>query len=241
MPELEAKGPRRMKDGDSMINESNLAARHLLAESWIENVYNCIDGSRVVDEYHLRHGVEALLILTVSSYYGAQAEVQKLLPHIEGKDVVEIGAGVGMLSIQIARYAKRVWAIEADPAWSWVFTNCLYAVKPTNLTWIFGNARDFIGVLRPDVAVVYTRSDVKGMGAIAAQMAPFVVRGPLVEWRERYGQHMTAEQLSYAEEIATEAMLARPEGTRRGLDRATLKDIEQKFIERFGALPEIPA
>jgi len=211
--------------------QTDLKAAHLLAESWIEKIYEAYDGSVAVDEYHERHNVNSLLILTVGSYYAAQAEVQKLLPRIEGKTVIEIGAGVGMLAIQIARYAKYVWAIEADPGWSWVFTEFLYEIKPPNLTWIFGRAQDLIGSLHADVAVVYTRSDLKGMGAIAHQMAPELIRGPLVEFDERYGQMMTPDQLTVAQELATAAML-NGHGI-RGLDGAKLRAVEAEFKRRF--------
>lgn len=210
---------------------SSAEAAHLLAESWIEKVYASTDGNPAVMDYMDRHEVDSMLILTVASYYAAQGEVQKLLPHIEGKTVVEIGAGVGMLALQMARYAKHVWAIESDPAWSWIFTKHLYELKPPNLTWIFGRAQDLVGVLHADVAVVYTRSNVKGMGAIAKQMAPELIRGPLVEFDERYGEFWTAEQLAYAKEISSEAMLA--VNNPRGLDGDALRAVEAKFRERF--------
>lgn len=207
-------------------------AAHLLAESQIERIYERGDDrAELLNEYMDRHEVDSMLILTVASHYAAQAEVQKLLPHIEGKVVVEIGAGVGMLALQIARYAKHVWAIEADPAWSWVFTNCLYELKPANLTWIFGRAQDLIGVIHADVAVVYTRSNVKGMGAIARQLAPEIIRGPLLEYNERYGEFLTPEQLAYAEEIATAATLNA--GGPLGMDGEALREVAEKFARRY--------
>lgn len=200
------------------------------AEAAIAGIYDRKEGSLAVEQYFADHEINSMLILTVSSWYAAQAEVQKLIPDITGKTVVEIGAGVGMLALQMARYAKYVWAIEADPSWSWVFTEHLYRLKPPNLTWIFGRAQDLIGSLYADVAVIYTRSDLKGMGAIGAAMASRVVRGPRVEYSERYGGQMTAAQLKLAEEMATEAMLK--VGSRRGMDGATLRDLEKRFMER---------
>ena len=75
----------------------------------------------------------------------------------------------------MARRARSVIAIEVDPAWSWVFTRSLYAHKPPNLTWVFGDARQIAKWVRADVAVVFTRSGVKEMQKIAEQMAPRVV------------------------------------------------------------------
>lgn len=225
-----------MSENPQAVDQSNREAAHILAESWIERIYETFDGSDIVASFHDRHGIDSLLILTVASYYGAQAEVQKLIPSIEGKTVVEIGSGVGMLALQMARYASHVWAIEADPAWSWVFTNCLYAIKPPNLTWIFGRAQDMIGMIHADVAVVYTRSDVKGMGAIARHMAPVLIRGPLVSLEERYQEMMTPEQLAYAQEIATNAMLKLPGDSRRGLTGQQLREVEKAVLVKFPEL-----
>jgi hypothetical protein len=203
------------------------------AEALIELLYESLDGNPAVENFHERHEIDSLLILTVGNWYAAQAEVQKLIPDITGKTVVEIGAGVGMLALQMARYAKHVWAIEADPGWNMVFTRCLYALKPVNLTWIFGRAQELVGVLKADVAVVYTRSDIKGMGVVAAQMAPVLIRGPLVEYSERYSDFMTKEQLAWIEEHATTAMMESFNG-RRGMKRQALLDLEQRFNDKFG-------
>lgn len=225
-----------MSDNPPAVDQSTREAAYLLADSWIESIYETFDGSDLVSRFHDRHEIDSLLILTVGSYYGAQAEVQKLIPQIEGKTVVEIGAGVGMLALQMARYASHVFAIEADPAWSWVFTNCLYAIKPPNLTWIFGRAQDMVGLIHADIAVVYTRSDVKGMGAVARHMAPVLIRGPLVSLEERYQEMMTPEQLAYAQEIATNAMLKLPGDSRRGLTGQQLREVEKAVLAKFPEL-----
>ena len=53
-----------------------------------------------------------------------------LAPWIDGKRVIEVGAGVGFLAIEMAKRAKSVIAIECDPAWSWIFTQPLQLHKP---------------------------------------------------------------------------------------------------------------
>lgn len=95
-----------------------------------------------------------------------------LSSRIKGKTAIEIGAGVGFLAIEMARYAKHVWAVEKDPAWSWVFTKHLYRFKPKNLTWVFGDARDLIGTLKVDLAIVVTCSgetELKHIGELLAK------------------------------------------------------------------------
>ena len=170
------------------------------AERLIETVYESNEGSDLVMSYMDRHGVNSLCVLTVDSYRDALQEIEKLWPRIKGKIVVEIGAGVGMLAIQMAKFAKRVYAIEADPAWAWVFTDALYAVKPANLTYIFGRAQEMVGILKADVAVIYTNSDVGGMAKLASEFAPAVIRGPLVPFADR--TVADPEDIAFAERVA---------------------------------------
>ena len=132
---------------------------------------------RMVEDYHARHDNPSLLILTVCDRRTARREAKKLLRLIEGKTVIEIGAGVGLLSLEMAKTAAHVYAIELDPSWSWVFVEHLYFNKPQNLTFIFGDARELIGKLRADVAVIYTRSGIETMRDIAKQLAGFTVMG----------------------------------------------------------------
>ena len=52
--------------------------------------------------------------------------------------------------------------------------------KPRNVSYLFGAVDEFVGVVKGDVAVICTRSDVEGMKLIAQQFAPnLVLRGPL--------------------------------------------------------------
>ncbi len=143
----------------------------------IEMVYEDLVCSDGVYDYDQRHGVRSLTILTICSPEEAWAVVLPFQEQIRDKVVVEIGAGVGFAALEMAKYAKTVYAIEADPAWSWAFTRNLYKTKPSNLTWIFGSAQEMMGKIKADVAVVFTRSDQEGMAALAKQFAPEVIEG----------------------------------------------------------------
>jgi hypothetical protein len=86
----------------------------------------------------------------------------------------------------MAKIAKSVFAIEVDPAWSWVFTHSLYRHKTKNLTWIFGSAESVVEWLNGDVAVIVTRSGIEEMRALAYRMAPRVLMLGLDEIKGKY-------------------------------------------------------
>lgn len=151
-------------------------------ETIIDMAYECLEGCEDLLKYHERHGTPSMLILTQHCPDVAQRTAALLRDRIEGKNVIEIGAGVGFLAVEMARYAKSVVAIEADPAWSWVFTRSLYRHKPTNLTWIFGSAEHMIGTITGDVAVILTHSGIEEMRQIGLAFAPDVLM-PLQEPR----------------------------------------------------------
>ena len=92
-----------------------------------------------------------------------------------GKTVVEIGGGIGLLALHLGLHAKRVYCIEANPMWSWIFATVLLQSKPKNVSFLFGAADEFLGTVKGDVAIYCTHSDVKGMGLVAAQFAPLVI------------------------------------------------------------------
>ena len=145
------------------------------AETLIEVAYDTLEGAEDLLAYHARHGTPSLLILTQHSPQIAVETARLLSSELLGKRVIEIGAGVGFLAIEMAHYAKEVFAIEVDPAWSWIFTRSLYAHKPPNLTWIFGTAESVADILRGDVVVILTRSGAEELRSIAARMAPRVI------------------------------------------------------------------
>jgi tRNA G37 N-methylase Trm5 len=130
-----------------------------------------------------RHGIVAAPNLTVLDDEIAGLIVARLEPRIAGKTVVEIGGGIGVLSLHMAMVAKRVYCIEANPMWSLAFAELLLKRKPRNLSYLFGAADEFVGVVRGDVAIVCTHSGLASMMSTAKQFAPVAVDfyGELVE------------------------------------------------------------
>lgn len=140
----------------------------------VENYYEAMEGSRALEEYHERHGTESQLILTVYDDERAAMTAEFLRPRIEDKIVVEIGAGIGLLSCHMATIARRVYAIEVDPCWSSCFIAALYAKKPKNLTFIFG-AADEAPHINADVALFCTHSGHESMYRAGSRFAPVVI------------------------------------------------------------------
>lgn len=141
----------------------------------LDAVYEQLEGVPAVEGYHERHMTQSLGILTVCSAFDARRLIKPLRGKLLNKSVVEIGAGVGFLALELARYAHTVFAIESDPGWSWFFTHHLYQHKPPHLTWIFGRAESIASVLRADIAVIATHSGHKAMEAVARRMATEVI------------------------------------------------------------------
>ena len=130
-----------------------------------------------------RHNIRSAPVLTVVDDELAGLITAHLAPRIEGKTVVEIGGGIGLLSLHMASVAKRVYCIEANPFWSLSFAQLFLEKKPKNLSFIFGAADELVGCIKADVAIVCTHSDVEGMTLIGRQFAPSVldVYGELVD------------------------------------------------------------
>jgi predicted RNA methylase len=122
-----------------------------------------------------RHNIRAAPYLTVADFETAAMIADRLAPRIQGKVVVEIGGGIGMLSIAMGAIAKRVYCIEANPLWSMTFAQFLLHKKPRNVSFLCGAADEFIGCIRGDVAVICTHSDVQGMKLVGAQFAKTVI------------------------------------------------------------------
>ena len=165
----------------STTTRMNLPANQI--SKAIEGIYQSLDGDKIVMEYHLRHTINSLCILTITTKEKAIKGLDLFKKTLEGKVVIEIGAGVGLFAIQCAEIAKEVYAIEADPAWSWIFTKYLYQTKPPNLTWIFGSAQRMIGKLTGDVCIIFSHSDIEGLNKLGEQFAPQVILG-YQSWQE---------------------------------------------------------
>jgi tRNA G37 N-methylase Trm5 len=146
----------------------------------IDMAYDALEGAEDLIRYHRLHGTPSLLVLTQYSPKVAQETTRLLSDDIKDKVVIEVGAGVGFLAIEMAKIAKQVYAIEVDCAWSWIFTHSLYDHKPPNLTWIFGTAESMVGILKGDIVVICTHSGQKEMRHIADKFAPKVIT-PLLD------------------------------------------------------------
>jgi hypothetical protein len=132
-------------------------------------------GPGIAADYHDRHGTPALNVLTITSEDEARRAVEPWIDEIAGKRVIEVGSGIGLLSLEMAKHAATVIAIEADVAWSWVFVKHLYQHKPPNLSWWFGNADQATPFVRGDIAVIRSYSGLRRMIAVADQMCPRVL------------------------------------------------------------------
>lgn len=141
----------------------------------LDRVYEQMEGSEASQLYSDRHGIASAAVLTVLDDNHATLVAERLRPRIEDKTVVEIGGGIGLLSLHMGHIAKRVYCIEANPMWSWTFAEVLLHQKPRNVSFLFGAADEFLGCIRGDVAVYCTHSDVTGMGLVAATFAPVVI------------------------------------------------------------------
>lgn len=139
-------------------------------EAW----YSQMDGNALLEDYHTRHGTESQCILTNYDDEHAALVADYLRERIAGKIVVEVGAGIGLLACHLAADAKRVYAIEVDPAWSSTFIWCLYKKKPVNLSFIFGKAEE-APPLSADVALFCTHSGRESLHRAASRFAPLVI------------------------------------------------------------------
>lgn len=141
----------------------------------LDMVYESMDGSELAEAYSVRHGIDSAAILTIYDDERADLVARHLAPRIEGRTVVEIGGGIGLLAFHLGRFAKRVYCIEANPMWSWTFAACLLAEKPKNVSYLFGAADEFVGRIRGDVALFCTHSDVAGMRRVAERFGNTVI------------------------------------------------------------------
>lgn len=144
-------------------------------DSMLGEVYEAMEGSETSLRYSERHNINSAAVLTVTDDETADAIAKYLAPRIEGKTVIEIGGGIGLLALHMGQIARRVYCIEANPMWSWTFAELLLKGKPRNVSFLFGAADEFLGQIKGDVAIFCTHSDVKGMSLVAAQFASVVI------------------------------------------------------------------
>lgn len=157
----------------------------------LDKVYEAMEGSQESEDYCSRHGIDSAAVLTVYDDETAGLIAENLGDRIAGKTVVEIGGGIGLLSFHLGMIAKRVYCIEANPMWSFVFATTLLKNKPKNVSFLFGAASEFEGLIKADVALFCTHSDVAGMRAIAGRFAPQVI--------DVYGELIAANPSAYDE------------------------------------------
>jgi hypothetical protein len=124
------------------------------------------------ENYAERHQIRSVPFPTVEDDRLAFHLAAHLAPRIAGRIVVEIGGGMGLLACHLGQHAARVWCIEADPKFSAMFVNCLYAVKPKNVSYLFGAASEFAGQFHADVAVFCSHSGIDEMRAAGSLFAP---------------------------------------------------------------------
>jgi precorrin-6B methylase 2 len=141
----------------------------------LADLFEAFEGSEPAHDYAQRHNIEAQACLTVTDDEIADLIAERLEPRLSGKVVVEIGGGIGLLSCHIAQFAKRVYCIEANPAWSFVFASFLYLKKPKNCSFLMGSAEEFLGSIKGDVAIFCSHSGLQSMRLIASQFAPKVI------------------------------------------------------------------
>lgn len=141
----------------------------------LQHVYENMEGNELSRQYSSRHGINSAAVLTVYDDEIAASVAEYLAPRIEGRTVVEVGGGIGLLAFHLGQYAKRVYCIEANPMWSWTFATCLLAKKPKNVSYLFGSADEFMRRIRGNVALFCTHSDVAGMKKIAARFGDEVI------------------------------------------------------------------
>ena len=110
------------------------------AEQAMDAATSGILSSEVLRRYDERHGIETAPKLIVMNDQTTHALVAILHDRIVGRTVVEVGAGIGLLTLHMGTVARRVFAIEASPVWSSAFIATLMAGKPRNVSFICGDA-----------------------------------------------------------------------------------------------------
>ena len=131
--------------------------------------------SEAGQHYATRHGVRSAPNLTVATDEIAALIASHLEPRVRNKTVVDVGGGIGLLGLHLADIAAHVFVIEANPVWSLAYLDLFHKQKPSNMSFCFGAAEEFVGRITADIAIVATHSDVSGMMSIASRFAPVCV------------------------------------------------------------------
>lgn len=144
-------------------------------DAGLHAAYGMMSESEAARSYDQRHGVQSAPVLTISDDETAALVARFLADRIEGRTVIEIGGGLGLLALHLGAYARRVFCIEANPMWASGFASILYASKPKNVSYLFGAADEFSGLIRGDVSIFCTHSGVESMTSAARLFAAEVV------------------------------------------------------------------
>jgi predicted O-methyltransferase YrrM len=111
----------------------------------ISELYEIMHMLEAYSAFAERHNIRSAPILTVIEDETAELLCERLAPRIAGRTVVEIGGGIGILSLAMASVATRVFCIEANPMWAACWTQILLEKKPRNMNYLFGAADEFVG------------------------------------------------------------------------------------------------
>jgi predicted RNA methylase len=141
----------------------------------LDKVYQTLGTSSVMEAYMTRHNIQAQPVLTVYDDETAAEIAAHLAPRIEGKVVVEVGGGIGLLACHLGLYAKRVYCIEANPVWAWSFVAALLEAKPKNVSYLLGSADEFVGRIKGHVALFCTHSGVDDLRRVGGRFADEVI------------------------------------------------------------------
>ena len=138
-------------------------------------IYSMLDSSGRFQEYRSRHGLHGSNVLSVLSAEVANLIVEKIKDEIADKVVVEVGAGIGLLGIALGQYARKVFCIEANPYWGFVFAENLVADKPQNVSFLLGAAEEFRGIISGDVALFCAHLSIPYFSDLSSLFAPRVI------------------------------------------------------------------
>ncbi len=138
-------------------------------------MYDSYSECEVMMHYENRHGIKSAEVLTVHDDFTAGSITEYLSPRIKDKVVVEIGGGIGLLALHMGTIAKKVYCIEANPIWAHSFLAVLIAAKPKNVSYLFGSADEFAGLIKADYAIICTHSGIESMKEAGRLFAPEVI------------------------------------------------------------------